>query len=138
MSELDIKAGVTYLAPNPGVPLHLAVVVYGPFIPSGFSTEHVIIVNLTSVKGPGLGDSTCILHAGDHEFLRHDTLVNYPMAECVQVSRLLIDFKSGRLIQKEPMRREILAKIYAGFLSSKHTRRKIRNYLLPIEGEATG
>lgn len=79
---------------------------------------------------------TCILHPGDHEFIRHDTFVFYKLAACIPVSRLIIDLESGRFEQREAMRPEVLARIYSGLLSSRHTNRKIRKHLLQLTGEA--
>jgi hypothetical protein len=135
---VNIEAGAAYLSPLPGLPNHLVIVVHGPFIPAGYSTEHVIIVNVTSVKGSGVGDQTCVLRDGEHRCIHHDSRVNYPLAECVPVARLKIDFESGRLVPKEPVRPEVLARVLEGMRVSKHTKRRIKAYLSFSENEATG
>lgn len=133
-----LSQGATFLVPIPGVPKHLCVILIGPFVPPGCGIEYVIYVNITSVKGAGVGDQTCVLNDGDHDFIDHSSLVNYPTAQFLPLSRCLIDFESGRYVQKEQMRPEVVKKILDGLLLSKHTPRKIKRILTEIEEKASG
>ena len=138
MSSFSIQAGATYLIPIPGTQKHLNLIVFGPFIPSGYSTPHIIIVNITTLKAPGAGDQTCVLNRGDHEFIDHKSIVNYPTTKCIPVSQFLIDFSSGRYTPKQPMKVEVLEAIFKGLMLSKHTPRKIKVMLTSNQNEATG
>ena len=136
MSTIGIYAGVTYFSPLPGLPKHLAVIVYGPFVPNGYSTKHVICVNITTLKEHSMGDKTCVLKIRDHVFIHHDSIVNYQLAKCLPVDRCCIDFESGRFHQKQLMKPEILKVICDGLMTSIHTPKKIKAFLAIDRGEA--
>lgn len=138
MNTVNIYVGATFLVPIPGVPKHLCVVIHGPFIPFGFSTQYIVYVNITTRKNKNVGDQTCILKNGDHEFISHDSIVNYPLTQCLPLSTCLINFGSGRYKQKEPMRAEVLQRIRDGLIASEHTPRKIKKIFRENSGEAVG
>jgi hypothetical protein len=78
------------------------------------------------------------LDRGDHEFIGHKSIVNYPTAKCISVNQFVIEFSSGRYAQKQPMKTEILEQIFQGLTTSKFTPNKIKRMLASIQNEATG
>lgn len=55
---------------------HLWMVITDPDGPDG----HFVMVNMTSLS-PYIKDTTCHLHAGDHPFVQHDSVIAYGDAE---------------------------------------------------------
>ena len=88
-----------------------------------------MVVNLsTCVRG---SDASCILKSGDHDWIEHDSFVDYNFAKCVAVSDLVALTKPTppRLYLKAEMRPEVLARIIAGARKSKFLAPKFLEYL---------
>lgn len=56
-------------------------------------------------------DQACILHPGDHPFVKHDTCVNYPSATLAHRTKLESLLKAGNLKAKAPVSAELLGRI---------------------------
>ena len=71
---MKIEPGLCYLPPvGPREKKHLHVVLTYPN-----DEDQVLVVSLTSLKSKS--DTTVVLQAGDHPFIRHDTVVEYRKA----------------------------------------------------------
>jgi len=98
-----MDAGDTFLLP--GKEDHLWAVISDPSI----DPEHVVVVLFVSWTEKY--DQACVLKAGDHPFIKHDTCVQYAGAKVVP-DVLLETYKgSGELRPKAPLSTEILALI---------------------------
>lgn len=81
----------------------------------------VLLVSISSVK-PGVPyDGTCILYAGDHPFVKHDSYVVYQKARLEEADKLLRGVKRGLLIPQEPLDGSVFARICRGFTESRMT-----------------
>ena len=87
----SIYAGLTFLFPMNDTHQieHLWVVATNPD-----KDELVAVVNITTLQGAK--DQTVVLRSGEHQFVKHDSCVNYTMAEIVKVEKLQERFGSGR------------------------------------------
>ena len=84
------------------------------------------IVNLTSKRGTPGEDHACTLHAGEHPFIVHETLVRYGDA-CVTNEATLRGVSSSGAIQwLESVSPQMLREIQAGALLSRFTPKKIK------------
>src|SRR5687767_10972697 len=66
-----VRRGDTFQAKLP--PSHLWLVITTPTGPK----DEFVFVNITTVHGTPEEDHTCILRAGDHPFVKHDSWVRY-------------------------------------------------------------
>ncbi len=87
-----------------------------------------VIVNLTSLRGSK--DQTVILLAREYDFIRHDTCVNYALAELADSLKLQAWVDCGAARMHRPMRRETLELILAGFFSAcDFTKKRILEFI---------
>lgn len=104
---------------------HLHCVINTPGLHGGVA----LVVNLfTCVRE---SDAACILKPGDHEWIKHDSFVDYNFAKCVAVGDLVALTKPAppRIYSKPTMRSDVLARIIAGAKKSKFLAPKFLAYL---------
>jgi hypothetical protein len=108
-----IAPGFAYFNPI-RTPPHLWVVVTEPN-----DDGDIVVVMLTTLRGRS--DTTCILEAGAHPWIKHDTVPAYQIAEWQSVERLqrLIDQKL--VIVRDPLSAALLLRIQQGALESSRT-----------------
>ena len=98
---------------------HLFILLTDPVGPP----QQVLIVSVTSfVRGRAL-DPACILHAGDHEFITHDSYVLYSRCRIERISTLNDGIRSRQFVPKFPVRQEIFDQIVEGLSASRQTPR---------------
>lgn len=75
-----MNGGDTFRIPQPGTSLdsHLWIVISDPAV----DDERILIVNFTTLRPDS--DQACILVAGEHPFVQHQTCVNYGGAKVVK------------------------------------------------------
>lgn len=87
-----------------------------------------ICVNVTSRRGHS--DTTCILKAGDHRFVDHDSVINYSDAREMPLDlveqALLVRTTQFVCKLHDPCKPEVLARIQQGLLDSKQTPKGIK------------
>lgn len=100
---------------------HLWVIISDPIK----DADEVLHVNFTSLVPTALmhdprNDRSCMIRAGEHPFVQHDTCVYYFGARTCSVSHL--QWRHGRreLWMEEPVSRELLEKIRRGAAESDH------------------
>ncbi|MCA1791520.1 MAG: hypothetical protein LC667_17225 [Thioalkalivibrio sp.] len=94
---------------------HLWILLCGPAGPAGaFLAAH-----LASWK-PGR-DRTCILQAGEHPFVQHETYVVYNDTRRITGARLQELIATRQAFAREPVSPELLRRLVAGLLSSPYT-----------------
>ena len=106
---------------------HLFAVAVGPQQFDGYGAKpHVIMVSVTSVKPEFPFDSACVIRAGEHPFIKHDSYVYYrdPRVEPVAHVQNMVD--SAVWISQEPCSAELLQRIRAGLLASTRVPRHIK------------
>lgn len=99
-----MDAGDTFLIPNLGDD-HLWMIISDP---TADATRVVVVCFLS--WSPTL-DQACVLHGGEHPFVKHETCVHYPWARIVPTAQLDEMRKRGDLISKAPLSAELLAQI---------------------------
>jgi hypothetical protein len=92
------------------------------------NTQSVLMVSLSSVKQNIPYDASCVLHAGEHSFVKRDSYVVYQKARIEATDKLLRGIKDGKLIPQEPMKKEVFDKVIAGLLTSPFTTPTVLNF----------
>lgn len=111
-----MKPGETFLLSIGRVPTpHLWVILWGPAGPA----KAYLAVFLTTLRPHS--DRSCILSAGDHPFLHHDTAVAYRDIQRFTEERLADLIADGTAKPRQPADDAILERLRAGFFTSAHT-----------------
>lgn len=100
-----------------------------------FGEKSVLIVSLSTVKPKLPHDSTCILHPGDHRFVKHKSYVVYQKARLELVEKICRGVKNGQLIPHGPMDSNVFARICQGLMASRLTPRKLLDFYLKATGQ---
>jgi hypothetical protein len=103
-----MKAGDTFRCPDRSVDTHLWVVISDP----SQNSSQVLIVSLTTY-GPKK-EATCILKAGVHPFIKHDTCVAYGLANAPSIAQLEKARVDGHLTPDVPVSAAVLQRIREG------------------------
>lgn len=86
----------------------------------------VPMVSLSSIPKDRLYDETCVLRAGDHPFIRHDSYVAYGLAIHPSLSTLHEKIRRGECDIAEPLNPAVLERVYKGVFLSKHVKPRFR------------
>lgn len=122
-------AGGTLLAPS-GPKNHLYILLIKLPDDAGYNPNSYIWVNITSIKKDDTTyDDTCVLRAGDHPFIKHDSYVRYKGAEIKTEKSLQEQIISGIIVPKEDISDALLERIIQGLSNSLHTRGFIKKLL---------
>lgn len=106
-----------------------AVLIYGTGSPSRPETRHLFFVLTprdsaakqmlvpvgTPKKNP---DNSCIIRAGEHEFVVCDSIVLYGRCKLFDIGRLEADLRRGSVSQLSPASDALFSRIVAGLRSS--------------------
>ena len=98
-----MKAGDTFLIPT--LDDHLWIVLSGPTV----DADNVVVVCLLTWQDHY--DQACVLSAGDHPFVKHETCVNYPDCRLVQDTWLEAKRTAGQLKAKAPVSAVVLERV---------------------------
>ena len=114
-------------------------------VPSGPAGDHLfvittdscpaakhLLVSVTSVKPGRHADTTCVLEAGDHPFVEHQSYVLYRNADIQSANRLGNMVDSWYYRRGAPATPELTDRILAGFEVSLFTPKFIVDYLATI------
>ncbi len=75
-----------------------------------------LFVNITTEKEDY--DTSCILRVGDHEFITHDSVINYGEATITEIDKLEEAISKGRLKPHRPVTDNLLIRIVNGAKTS--------------------
>lgn len=89
----------------------------------------IIAVNISSIKENVDYDKTCVLHVGDHPFIKHDSYVRYKDATAMKVENILEKISHREITVLENLSDEVFERVFAGFEKSEYTSRKIKKQL---------
>lgn len=114
--------------PSLGSGKHLFIVLNDPKLFTNYGPALCIaLVSLSSVPVLGVKfDNTCILHAGCHPSVRHDTYVYYRGTRMEQLRDVLKRLEDGVYIPGEPIAPPLLLSVKAGLLNSPFTKREFK------------
>lgn len=96
--------------------------------------KSVLLASLSSVRAGVPHDPSCILHAGDHPFVKRDSYVLYQKMRLEEVEKVLRGVRSGQLIPLEPMDGAVFARICKGLEESRLTSARFRDFYLAATG----
>lgn len=94
---------------------HLWAILWGPAGPA----DAYLAVFLTTLRPHS--DKACVLQAGDHPFIRHDTAVAYRDVQRFTDEKLRHLITNGTAKPRQPLGPAILERLRAGFFASAHT-----------------
>lgn len=80
----------------------------------------IAVANVTSYRGSS-SDSTCLIHPGEHPFVRHVTCVVYRPAYLADIDPLRRASEQRTLQRHTPLSGELLLRVQQGALSSRFT-----------------
>lgn len=86
----------------------------------------VPMVSLSSIPKDQPYDEACVLRAGEHPFIRHDSYVAYGLAIHPSLSTLHEKIRRGECQIAEPLAPAILERVYAGVFLSKRVKPRFR------------
>ena len=119
-----VGAGDTFkIAKSPKATKHLWVVLTDP----DDEVQHVAMVNLTTRREHS--DSTVLLYPGDHEFVEHETAVQYKDARLFSAHGLIEAVRRGAATKHATMRQDVLERLLDGVTNSPYTPAKIVTYV---------
>lgn len=95
--------------------------------------ERAVTVNITT-KRQG-SDLTVTLKSGDHDFIKHDTVVNYSDARTFAKTDLIDRIEKRLFEQRNPFDQEILGAIQEGLFASPFTPKNIKNSCTGVIGK---
>lgn len=109
---------------------HLFVILTDPFSPA----KQVVLVPICSVRNE-FHDGTCVLSAGEHSFLRHESYVEYAHGRTEFAAVIEDRVKKGFFVPKEDASDALFQKILAGVFKSKRTKPFLRSDIKTAEAE---
>jgi hypothetical protein len=111
-----VEAGGTFLLTGGRVPTpHLWVVLWSP---AGAANAYLAVF-LTTLRPHS--DKTCVLTAGEHAFIRHDTAIAYRDVQRFTDEKLTELVENGTAKLRQPVAPAVLERLRAGFFASAHT-----------------
>ena len=125
------EQGACLLVPSgPAEYKHLFTIAVGPASLKSYGSQpHVIMVSVTSVKPDFPHDDACVIKAGEHPFVMHESYVYYrePRIETVAHVQAMV----GKAVwqAKEPCDPELLTRIRTGLKTSTRVPRHIKMLL---------
>lgn len=90
--------------------------------------REILLVGVSSKRAGSYLDPTCILYPGDHQFLRHESYVNYRRARIESADKINTGVSRGLFIPKGTIDTGIFARICQGILDSRHTTGKMKRF----------
>jgi len=124
--------GLTFL--DPGEQPHLWIVLTDGMDYESLTykrKEYALVVNVTTSRF----DKSCVLNAGDHPFIKHDSYVYYAKAELYSARRLLESFMNRKLRRmakfdlKDARQRAVFERVRRGFLKSVQSAPELADFL---------
>jgi len=100
---------------------HLFIVLTDPAQVLEYTEKQSLLVGVTTVQADLPHDPACLLHAGDHEFIRHKSFVHYAKALIHSSQTILNGVKKGLLVPKDMLVEEIFARVCKGLVESRFT-----------------
>ena len=103
---------------------HLFIVLTDPAQLLDYSGKQSLLVGVATLQADLPHDPTCLLHAGDHEFIRHRSYVHYARALIEPSQSILNGVKKGVLVPKATLVDDIFARVCKGLAESRFTAKR--------------
>ena len=118
----------TVLAPSGPVD-HLHIVCSDPIYSAEHGCEVVLVVNVSSVPATGPYDNSCILDAGEHVFIRHESYLVYSRADLWRCPTISDKVDSGEYRTHDDVSDSVIQKVMDGFMRSERTPFKVIRFI---------
>lgn len=131
MSEWKAEAGDAFFC-QAGPKEHLFVVLFDPdtFPSEGYGKKLCIVsVNFTSVTTEKRIDPACIIEAGEHPFIQHQSYVLYERIQIMDHQHVCKCVNTGVYRRADKVSVELLDRIICGIQDSSFTPRKFKKLL---------
>jgi mRNA-degrading endonuclease toxin of MazEF toxin-antitoxin module len=86
----------------------------------------VITVSVTTKRRRS--ETLVELHAGDHPFITHESVISYAYAKVRTVEEIEAAIRSGEAKQREPVSADILRRVCNGLVESDFTPNDVRHF----------
>lgn len=117
----------TILVPT-GSANHLHFLCCDPTFYPNLGKDCILGVNISSINDGTEYDSSCLLDAGDHSFIKHPSYIYYRKAEIFGVESISRNIAEGNFSSHDPCSDELFQRILKGFEISEELRFKIKNF----------
>lgn len=107
---------------------HLHVICNDPVFYPRTQKDSVLLVNISTVNPLINYDQTCLLNAGDHPFIKHESYVYYRKADIFGTHSIQRSIADGSFIADAPFRQEVFEQILSGFSTSREVSLKIKRF----------
>jgi hypothetical protein len=114
-----MNAGDTFLIPD-GISVHLN------FVLAVLADGSLIICHFTTRRARS--DTTCVVQAGEHQFIDRETVIRYDQAYVCEADRI-VNLKGVITKQLDALSKGLLARIRQGALDSPQTPDPIKEHL---------
>lgn len=105
---------------------HLTILLTDPVGPA----KQILTVTVSTLRGNKFDDHTCIINAGEHDFLKQPSFVAYWTCRCdCSESHILNGIASKLFIPMQPLKEEIFKRVIAGVEKSAHTKPFAKKFL---------
>ena len=109
---------------------HLFALMLDPAAVDGMGAKPcVLLACVTSVKDGLPHEDACLLQAGDHPFIEHDSYVDYRFTRLEQAEHLEGLVKNGTFIPKDDCSHGLIKRIISGALISRRIPREYKKLL---------
>jgi hypothetical protein len=88
----------------------------------------VMVVGISTLRGTGREDLSCVLQRGDHPSVDHPSLVRYDRAIEINYMKLIQEKHHGEITLVENLRHEVTRRIQEGARTSRALRQKFQKY----------
>lgn len=95
--------------------------------PTGAERE-VLLVSISSAAAGRPSDPACLLYAGDHPFIRHDSFISYRSLRVEPEDRILRGLTNGELVAHDSLESALFARVCYGLETSRYVAPKFRTF----------
>lgn len=108
---MPIAGGTLFIASGPTGD-HLFVILFEPRkIPGYGSGEQILLVPFCSIQPGDRHDAACIVQMGDHDFITHESYLDYRNSRIESVSHIRSRIAEGVIREHKPVMAYLLCKI---------------------------
>jgi hypothetical protein len=91
------------------------------------------LVSISSIRDGQYHDPTCLIEAGEHEFIRIRSFVQYQMARIERTQHLINCVGGWTFIEKAAVSEALVDRMFAGAIDSDFTPRFVQEYLEALQ-----
>ncbi len=101
-----------------------------PLLVEGYGPNPQILMACVVSMKPGLiHDDACLLHAGDHPFIKHDSFIDYRFTRLEAAAHVEDRVADGTFVAMDDCSPELVRRIISGALKSRRLPREYKKLL---------